>query len=198
MGSTLHRQRRFSCSRVISGVLGCSLLGLLLTASLSWAQLPPPPPPTPPPPPPTGTIIFEVIIIAPESGQVAGADCFRLDPTTGAFTSDTLSAQGLPSGFWFGYSLEQGQPALFTAHVTAIATSSDGQTVPFAVSWGGILDLQGANGGVGSIVFSDGTPFAFQAQMNPSCAVPPPSPAAQGRAPSDFSRHLELYRGYGK
>jgi hypothetical protein len=191
MGSTIHRQRRFSCSRVISGVLGYSLLGFLFTVSLSWAQLPPPPPPPP-------TIIFEVIIIEPESGQAAGADCFRLDTTTGAFTSDTLSAQSLPSGFWFGYSLEQDQPSLFTAHVTAIATSSDGQTVPFTVSYGGVLDLQGANGGVGAIVFSDGTPYAFQAQMNPGCAVPPPSPAAQRKAPSGSAHPLESDLGYGK
>ena len=196
MASTVHRQKQFSCSRVISGIIGYSMLGLLLTASLSLAQVPTPPPTTPPPAP-TNTI-FEVAIIAPESGQVAGADCFRLDPTTGAFTSDTLSAQGLPSGFWFGYSLEQGQPALFTAQVTAIATSSDGQTVPFTVSFGGILDLQGANGGVGSIVFSDGTPYAFQALMNPSCTLPPPNPAAQRKAPSGSSHPLESDLGYGK
>jgi hypothetical protein len=186
-------RRVFSCFRVSLGVLGYSLIGLLLTASLSWGQLPPPTPP-----PPTGPIIFEVTIIVPETGQAGGGDCFRLDPTTGAFTSDVLSGQGLPSGFWYGFSLEPGQPYLFTAHVTAIATSSDGQTVPFTVSYGGVLDLEGVNGGIGSIVFSDGTPYAFQAQMNPGCAVPPPSPAAQGKAPSDFSRHLELYQGHGK
>jgi hypothetical protein len=193
MALTIHRQRWISsCARVFSGVLGCGLLGLLLTASLSWAQLPPTPTP-----PPTGIIIFQVTIIAPESGQAAGSDCFRLDPTTGAFTSDFFSAQGLPSGFWYAFSLEQGQPSLFTAHVTALATSSDGQPLPFAVSYGGILDLQGPNGGVGSIVYSDGTPYAYQAQINPSCALPPPSPAAQGKAPSSSSRPLETLLGYG-
>jgi hypothetical protein len=123
MASTMHRQRWISsCARVFSGALGFGLLGLLLTASLSWAQLPPPPPP-----PPTGIIIFQVTIIAPESGQVDASDCFRLDPTTGAFTSDVLSGQGFPNGFWYAFSLEQDLPSLFTAHVTAIATSSDGQ-----------------------------------------------------------------------
>jgi hypothetical protein len=194
MASTMHRQRWISsCARVFSGALGFGLLGLLLTASQIWAQLPPPPPP-----PPTGIIIFQVTIITPETGQADASDCFRLDPTTGAFTSDVLSGQGLPNGFWYAFSLEQGQPSLFTAHVTAIGTSSDGQPVPFAVSYGGILDLQGQNGGVGAIVFSDGTPFSYQAEMAPNCAVPPPSSAAQEKAPSSFSNSLEtLLGGYG-
>jgi hypothetical protein len=55
------------------------------------------------------------------------SDCFRLDHTTGAFSSNASSAQSMLNGFWYAYSLQQAQPALFTAHMTALATSSDGQ-----------------------------------------------------------------------
>jgi hypothetical protein len=75
MISITHRQRQtLSWTCIFSGVLGMGALGLLLTASLSWAQLPPPTPP-----PPTDIIILQVSIMAPESGEVVDADCFRLD-----------------------------------------------------------------------------------------------------------------------
>jgi hypothetical protein len=195
MMSITHRQRQtLSWAWLFSGACGIGALGLLLTASLSWAQLPPPTPP-PTPPPPTGIIILQVSIIAPESGEVVGADCFRLDPTTGSFTSDVFSARGGPSGFWYALTVQQGQPALFTAHLTALGESSDGQLVPVTISYGGILDLVGQIGGLGPVIDSDGTPYVYQAQITPDCSVPPPSPSAQGDAPSSPLEALQ--RGYG-
>ena len=188
MMSNMHRQRpTLSWAWLFSGMLGLGALGLLLTASWSWAQFPPPSP--------AATIILQVTIIAPESGEVVNVDCFRLDPTTGSFTSDFFGAQGIPSGFWYALSVQQGQPALFTAHLTALLTSSDGQLVPFTISYGGILDLVGQLGGIGAIVSSDGTPYAYQGQITPNCSVPPPNLSAQGTDPLSPSEALR--RGYG-
>jgi len=190
MMSITHRQRQaLSWAWLFSGACGIGALGLLLTASLSWAQLPPPTPPTP-----TDIIILQVSIIAPESGEVVDADCFRLDPTTGSFTSDIFSALGGPSGFWYALTVQQGQPSLFSAHLTALGESSDGQPVAVTISYGGILDLVGQLGGLGAIVSSDGTPFAYQAQITPNCSIPPPSPSAQESAP--LSPLEALQRGY--
>jgi len=191
MASIMHCQRRItSWAWISSGVLGVGLLGLLLTAPLSWAQTPPPPTP-----PPTDIIILQVDIIAPESGEVVNSDCFRLDPTTATFTSDFFSAQGAPNGFWNAVSVQEGQPSLFTAHITALGASSDGQPVAFTVSYGGVLDFVGQFGGLGPIIQSDGTPYVYQAQINPNCSVPPPGLSAQGNAPS--SPLEALRRGYG-
>ena len=67
MASTLHRQRRIlSRARLFSGVLGASLLGLLLAAPLSWSQ------------PIDDVTILEVSIIVPGSGEIIDSDCFRL------------------------------------------------------------------------------------------------------------------------
>ena len=193
MASIMRRQRRITTwAWISSGVLGVGLLGLLLTAPLSWAQIPPPPTP-----PPTGIIILQVDIIAPESGQVVNSDCFRLDPTTGTFTSDLFSAQGAPNGFWNAVSVQEGQPALFTAFITALGASSDGQPVAFTVSYGGVLDLVGQLGGigVGAIIDSAGTPYAYQGQITPNCSVPPSGLSAQEQAPA--SPLEALRRGYG-
>jgi hypothetical protein len=158
MTSTIHRQRRISSrARLFSGVLGAGLLGLLFTAPLSWSQT-------------TGVTILQVSIIAPESGAVVDSDCFRLDHTTGAFTSDVASAQGAPTGVWYAYSDQQDLSALFTAHVTLPPTA--GQPMPNTISYGGVLDQNGGIG-AGAIVFSDGTPFAYEAQVNPNCSLPP-------------------------
>lgn len=163
MASTIHRQRRISSrARVFSGVLGAGLLGLLLAAPLSWSQTP-------------DVTILQVSIIAPESGEIIDSDCFRLDPITGAFTSDLLSTQGASNGVWYAYD-QQDLPALFTAHVNLPPTA--GQAVPNTVSYGGVLDLNGGIG-AGAIVQSDGTPLAYEAQVNPNCSLPPPNPAAQ-------------------
>jgi hypothetical protein len=149
-----------------------------------------------PPPPPTGVTSLQVSIISPQSSQVVDSDCFRLDAATGVFTSDLLSALGWPNGFWYAVSFQPDQPALFTAHLTALGTSNDGQPMPLTISYGGFLDQDGGIG-AGAIVFSDGTPFAYQAQVNPNCSLPPPSLAVEGRAPSIFSSHLgEALRGY--
>ena len=80
-----------------------------------------------PTPPSTGVTVLQVNLITPESGEVVDSDCFRLDHTTGAFSSNASSAQSMLNGFWYAYSPQQAQPALFTAHMTALATSSDGQ-----------------------------------------------------------------------
>ena len=139
------------------------MLGLLLAAPLGWSQT-------------TDVTILQVSIIAPESGEIIDSDCFLLDHLTGDFTSDLLSTQGASNGVWYAYSDQQDLPALFTAHVSLLPTA--GQAVPDTVSYGGVLDLNGGVG-AGAIVQSDGTPLAYEAQVNPNCALPPPSPAAQ-------------------
>jgi hypothetical protein len=164
MASTIHRQRRISSrARLFSGVLGAGLFGLLLAAPLSWSQTP-------------NITILQVSIIAPESGQVIDSDCFRLDHITGGFTSDRFSTQGASNGVWYAYDRPDLPAALFTAHVNLPPTA--GQPVPNTVSYGGVLDLNGGTG-AGAIVQSDGTPLAYEAQVNPNCSLPPLSPAAQ-------------------
>jgi hypothetical protein len=151
MASTIHRQRRISSrARFFSGVLGAGLFGLLLAAPLSWSQT-------------TDVTILQVNIIAPESGQVIDSDCFRLDHITGNFTSDRLSTQGASNGVWYAYD-QLDLPSLFTAHVNLPPTA--GQAGPNTVSYGGVLDLIGGMG-AGAIVQSDGTPLAYEAQVNP-------------------------------
>jgi hypothetical protein len=164
MASTIHRQRRISSrGRLFSGVLGAGLLGLLLAAPLGWSQTP-------------DITILQVSIIAPESGEIIDSDCFQLDHITGAFTSDLLSTQGASSGVWYVYDRPDLPAALFTAHVNLPPTA--GQPVPNTLSYGGVLDLNGGMG-AGAIVQSDGTPLAYEAQVNPNCSLPSPSPAAQ-------------------
>ena len=163
MASTIHRQRRISSrARFFSGVLGAGLLGLLLAAPLGWSQTP-------------DITILQVSIIAPESGEIIDSDCFLLDHLTGDFTSDLLSSQGASTGVWYAYSDQQDLPALFTAHVTLLPTA--GQAVPDTVSYGGVLDLN-SGVGAGAIVQSDGTPLAYEAQVNPNCSLSPLGPAA--------------------
>jgi hypothetical protein len=163
MASTIHRQRRRSCrARFFSGILGAGLLGLLLAAPLGWSQ-------------PSDVTILQVSIIAPESGEIIDSDCFLLDHITGDFTSDLLSSQGASNGVWYAYSNQQDLPALFTAHVSLLPTA--GQAVPDTVSYGGVLDLNGGVG-AGAIVRSDGTPLAYEAQVNPNCSLSPLGPAA--------------------
>jgi hypothetical protein len=163
MASTIHRQRRISSrARVFLGVLGAGLLGLFLAAPLGWSQT-------------TDITILQVSIIAPESGAMIDSDCFQLDHITGAFTSDLLSTQGASNGVWYAYD-QQDLPSLFTAHVNLPPTA--GQAVPNTVSYGGVLDLN-SGVGAGAIVQSDGTPLAYEAQVNPNCSLLPPSPAAQ-------------------
>jgi len=159
MASTIHRQRRISSrARLFSGVLGAGLFGLLLAAPLSWSQTP-------------NITILQVSIIAPESGQVIDSDCFRLDHITGNFTSDLFSSQGASNGVWYAYD-QLDLPSLFTAHVNLPPTA--GQAGPNTVSYGGVLDLTGGVG-AGAIVQSDGTPLAYEAQVNPNCSLPPPA-----------------------
>jgi hypothetical protein len=119
---------------------------------------------------------LQVSIIAPESGEIIDSDCFQLDHITGAFTSDLLSTQGASSGVWYAYDRPDLPAALFTAHVNLPPTA--GQPAPNTISYGGVLDLNGGVG-AGAIVQSDGTPLAYEAQVNPNCSLPPPSPAAQ-------------------
>jgi hypothetical protein len=164
MASTIHRQRRISSrGRLFSGVIGAGLLGLLLAAPLGWSQTP-------------DITILQVSIIAPESGEIIDSDCFQLDHITGAFTSDLLSSQGASNGVWYAYDRPDLPAPLFTAHVNLPPIA--GQAVPNIVSYGGVLDLNGGLG-AGAIVQSDGTPLGYEAQVNPSCSLPPPSPAAQ-------------------
>ena len=163
MASTICRQRRMlSRARFFSGVFGAGLLGLLLAAPLGWDQ-------------PPDVTILQVSIIAPESGAIIDSDCFLLDHLTGGFTSEVLSIQGASNGVWYAYSNQQDLPALFTAHVTLLPTA--GQVVPDTVSYGGVLDLTGGVG-AGAIVRSDGTPLAYEAQVNPNCSLSPLGPAA--------------------
>ena len=177
--STVAHQGRLSArTRVFSGVLGAGLLGLLLSASVSLAQIGGVTPSQPPNPNPSSVVSLEVSIITPENGQGVARDCFRLNNETGAFRSDVLSANGFPDGFWYAVGTQGQSTALFTAHMSALAASSDGQPVPFTVSFGGILDQ---NGGMGAIVQSDGTPLAYQAQVNPNCSVST-APAARSGA----------------
>jgi hypothetical protein len=159
MASTIHRQRRVSSrARLFSGVLGAGLLGLLLAAPVGWSQ-------------PTDVTILEASIIAPESGEIIDSDCFRLDHITGAFTSDLSGIEGASNGVWYAYD-QQDLPSLFTAHVTLLPTA--GQAVPDTISYGGVLDLNSGMG-AGAIVRSDGTPLAYEAQVNPNCSLPPPA-----------------------
>jgi hypothetical protein len=162
MASTIHRQRRISSrARIFSGILGAGLLGLLLAAPLGWSQTP-------------DVTILQVSIIAPESGEMIDSDCFLLDHLTGDFTSDRLSSQGASNGVWYAYDRPDLPAALFTAHVTLLPTA--GQAVPDTVSYGGVLDLIGGVG-AGAIVRSDGTPLAYEAQVNPNCSLSPLGPA---------------------
>ena len=164
MASTIHRQRRTSSrGRLFSGVLGAGLLGLLLAAPLGWSQTP-------------DITILQVSIIAPESGEIIDSDCFQLDHITGAFTSDLLSTQGASNGVWYAYNRPDLPAALFTAHVNLPPTA--GQAVPNIVSYGGVLDLNGGMG-AGAVVQSDGTPLAYEAQVNPSCSLSSLGSAAQ-------------------
>jgi hypothetical protein len=127
-------------------------------------------------------LVFAASIITPENGQVVDQDCFRLNTDTGAFRADALSAQGIPDGYWNAVGAQDQSTALFTAYMTALATTADGQTVPVTISFGGAM---GQNGGAGAIVISDGTPLAYQVQVDPGCAVSP-APTA-GRAQSTLS-----------
>jgi hypothetical protein len=149
-------------------VLGTGLLGLLLAASLSWAQLGGGKPPQPPTPPPSSELVFAASIITPENGQVVDQDCFRLNTETGAFRADALSAQGIPDGYWNAVGAQDQSTALFTAYMTALAAADDGQPVAVTIALGGAM---GQNGGAGAIVISDGTPLAYQVQVDPSCTV---------------------------
>ena len=56
-----------------------------------------------PTPPSTGVTVLQVNLITPESGEVVDSDCFRLDHTTGAFSSNASSAQSMLDGFWYAY-----------------------------------------------------------------------------------------------
>jgi hypothetical protein len=109
-------------------VIGAGLLGLLLSAPLSWAQLGggnPPQPPTPTPPP-SSELVFAASIITPKNGQVVDQDCFRLNTETGAFRADALSAQGIPDGYWNVVGAQDQSTALFTAYMTVLAAGDDG------------------------------------------------------------------------
>jgi hypothetical protein len=176
MAFTIHRQRQISSrARVFLGGLGAGLLGLLLAAPLSWAQIGA----VPPAPPSIGFIIWQVNYIDPASNELFDRDCLRMDRATWTFTSDRFNAQ---RGFWYA----AGQPDLFfTAHITV-----DGQPVPLTISYGGLLD---PNGGIttGTLVSSNGTEItykvAYVAQVNPNCSLP--------SSPSQLLE--EVLRGYG-
>ena len=177
----------FRAGRTSTRVLATGLLGLLLSAPLSWAQFGGvnPPQPQPPAPPQSCEIVLAASIITPEDGQVVDQDCFRLNAETGTFRADSLSAQGIPDGYWNVVSTSE-STALFTAYMTAMGTTDDGQTVSVTVSRGGVM---GPDGGAGAIVISDGTPLAYQVQMDPNCTVAT-APSTGGTALSTPSSQL--------
>jgi hypothetical protein len=183
--TTMFASPRISFSQRAARVFGTGLLGLVLSAPLSWAQLGGvnPPQPSTPTPPPSSELVFAASIIAPESGQVVDQDCFRLNTETGAFRAESLSAQGLPDGYWNVVGAGE-STALFTAYMTALGTTDDGQTVSVTISFGGAMSQ---NGGAGAIVISDGTPLAYEVQANPNCAVPTGS-SPGGRASTSVWR----------
>src|SRR5688500_12374538 len=62
--------RKSARPRAFSAALGAGLVGLLLTAPVSWAQLGGGNPTPPPEPAPSSVVSFEASIITPENGQV--------------------------------------------------------------------------------------------------------------------------------
>lgn len=190
--TTMFNAPRVSRTQRITRVLGAGLLGLLLSAPLSWAQLGGVTPPPPPTPPQSSEIVFAASIITPENGQVVDQDCFRLNTETGAFRADRLSAQGIPDGYWNVVGADQ-STVLFTAYMTALAATDAGQPVPVTFSFGGVM---GPDGGAGAIVISDGTPLAYQVQMDPSCTVSTAPSTAVRSATSSHPSDGAIY-GYG-
>ena len=167
--TTMFDAPRVSPMQRAARVLGTGVIGLMLSAPLSWAQFGGvhPPQPQPPAPPQSSEIVLAASIITPEDGQVVDQDCFRLNTETGAFRADSLSAQGIPDGYWNAVSAGE-STVLFTAYMTAMGTTETGQPAAVTIALGGAM---GQEGGSGAIVISDGTPLAYHVQVDPSCTV---------------------------
>jgi len=179
MAFTMHRQGKISSrAPVFSGVIGAGLLGLLLAAPLSWAQIGG----VRPAKPFTDVKRLQVTLTSRnlDAGQIEVSDphCVQLNPNTWAFISDfsKLFSPATSHGAWYGHNPQQGRQTFFTAHITAVVLNSGGQPVPLTISYGSFLDLDDGIG-EGDLLISDSTGVAYfratyEVQENPNCQIP--------------------------
>jgi hypothetical protein len=144
--------------QVITGLMSSGLLLLLflLPASSAFAQATP------------RVVNFEATIISPADGQAIDQDCLHLSED-GVFRSDVLSSAGFPDGLWSA--AEGSEGLVFSAFMSTLANTDDGQTLPFTVSFGGNLDATSSTLEA-VIVQSDGFSAIVQATAVESCQVP--------------------------
>ena len=145
--------------QVFTGLMSSGLLLLLflIPASSAFAQATP------------GVFNFEATIISPADGQVLAQDCLRLSED-GLFRTDVLSSVGFPDGLW--YAAEGSEGRVFSAFMSGLVNTEDGQTLPFTVAFGGNLDATDSTLEA-VIVRSDGFRAIVQATAVESCQVPP-------------------------
>ena len=158
--------------QVITGLMSSSLLLLLflLPASSAFAQATP------------GVFNFEATIISQADGQAIGQDCLHLSED-GVFRSDVLSSAGFPDGLW---NVAEGSEGLvFSAFMSTLANTADGQTLPFTVAFGGNLDATGSTIEA-VLVQSDGGRAIVQATAVESCQAPT-SPRKPGGQPQGYN-----------
>jgi hypothetical protein len=87
----------------------------------------------------------------------------------GVFRSDVLSSAGFPDGLW--NAAEGSQGLVFSAFTSALASTEDGQPVPFTVAFGGNLDATGST--IEAVIIqSDGGRAAMIATAVERCQVP--------------------------
>jgi hypothetical protein len=144
--------------QVITGLMSSGLLLLLflLPASSAFAQATP------------RVFNFEATIISPADGQMIAQDCLRLSED-GVFRTDVLSSGGFPDGLW--YAAEGSEGRVFSAFMSGLINTDDGQTLPFTVAFGGNLDATSSTIEA-VIVRSDGFRAIMQATAVESCQVP--------------------------
>ena len=154
-----HIQRRFPGKsyrrRVINGLISSGLLLLLflLPASSAFAQGTP------------RVFNFEATIIS-NDGQPLGQDCLRFSED-GFFRTDVLSSAGFPDGLWNAAEVSEG--LVFSAFMSALATSGGGQPFPFTAAFGGLIDATSSIKAV--LVLSDESRAIVQATPVERCQV---------------------------
>ena len=153
--------------QVVSRLISSGLLFLLflLPASFAFAQDPP------------AVFSFEAAIISQDDGQQIAQDCLHFSED-GGFRSDALSSLGFPDGLW---NVAEGSEGLvFSAFMNALASAEDGQTFPFTISFGGLIDATGST--IEAVIIqSDGGRAALVATAVESCQVTDPAPKSGGQ-----------------
>jgi hypothetical protein len=153
--------------QVITGLISTGLLLLLflLPASSVLAQDAP------------AVFSFEAALFSQADGKLIAQDCFHFSQD-GVFRSDVLSGFGFPDGLW---NVTEGSEGLvFSASMSALATTDAGQPLPFAIAFGGYIDATGSTIEA-VLVQSDGFRAAVLATAVERCQVPTSTRKSEGQ-----------------